>query len=500
MRDVIDDSLASVRSLPSVLAMASSARTSAAQPVGSVPDRGRAVRRRAICAAGAPAGGEARRLDAGAAARGPRRARQPTERSAPARSARGAARRRPRQLGGIAGVGVRAARPPPGGTGAAARGRTGLRRRGRQGGAAGPPGADDRAAAAARAGADRGPDGARRRPGRRLPVARVPARGSVGARGEFRPERWLEGASDRRSEPGVVDPVRRRGPPLRRRAVRRDGDARGAARRRRPDAPSRPAAGRVGATEHARAGARTGAARCSPAEPTAPARRDSVHSRDAPDTRQHGPGGHAARARAGRARPARLHQPRPRDDLAGHTDVESMERAAHAVLDAAYAGGHPLFRRGALLRPGRGVPGELARAARLRPRRRHGRLEVGLHVHRRLARRRRGQRGQGPVRSDARAPAGRVAGAPGKPSPAYTRSTRPRSTAGCSTTRRSWRSSRSSAPTAWRSGSRRPGRNQEQTIERALEVGGFDCVQATWNLLERRPAPRWRRLTPRDWA
>ena len=26
-------------------------------------------------------------------------------------------------------------------------------------------------------------------------------------------------------------------------------------------------------------------------------------------------------------------------DLAGHTDVESMERTAHAVLDAAYAGG-----------------------------------------------------------------------------------------------------------------------------------------------------------------
>ena len=29
------------------------------------------------------------------------------------------------------------------------------------------------------------------------------------------------------------------------------------------------------------------------------------------------------------------------------------------------------------------------------------------------------------------------------------------------------------------------GPTQPETIERALEVGGFDAVQATWNLLER---------------
>ena len=33
------------------------------------------------------------------------------------------------------------------------------------------------------------------------------------------------------------------------------------------------------------------------------------------------------------------------------------------------------------------------------------------------------------------------------------------------------------------------GPNQPQTIERALEVGGFDTVQATWNLLERSAGP-----------
>jgi aryl-alcohol dehydrogenase-like predicted oxidoreductase len=33
------------------------------------------------------------------------------------------------------------------------------------------------------------------------------------------------------------------------------------------------------------------------------------------------------------------------------------------------------------------------------------------------------------------------------------------------------------------------GPNQRETIERALEVGGFDAVQATWNLHERSAAP-----------
>ncbi|HKO28963.1 MAG TPA: aldo/keto reductase [Solirubrobacteraceae bacterium] len=33
------------------------------------------------------------------------------------------------------------------------------------------------------------------------------------------------------------------------------------------------------------------------------------------------------------------------------------------------------------------------------------------------------------------------------------------------------------------------GSRQAETIERALEVGGFDCVQSTWNLLERSAGP-----------
>ena len=33
------------------------------------------------------------------------------------------------------------------------------------------------------------------------------------------------------------------------------------------------------------------------------------------------------------------------------------------------------------------------------------------------------------------------------------------------------------------------GARQAETIERALEVGGFDAVQSTWNLLDRSAGP-----------
>jgi hypothetical protein len=44
------------------------------------------------------------------------------------------------------------------------------------------------------------------------------------------------------------------------------------------------------------------------------------------------------------------------------------------------------------------------------------------------------------------------------------------------------------------------GPKQPETIERALEVGGFDAVQATWNLLEPRRAPRLPRPMPLESA
>ena len=110
-----------------------------------------------------------------------------------------------------------------------------------------------------------------------------------------------------------------------------------------------------------------------------------------------------------------------------------MERAAHAVLDAAYAARRAPLRRRALLRARGAVPRELARRARS-PRRRRDQLEVGLRLHGRLANRRRDARGQGAHR---RAPAQPVGGdarrcwATGSRS---TRSTPRRSRAACSTT------------------------------------------------------------------
>ena len=91
------------------------------------------------------------------------------------------ARGRPRHLGRVAVLGVRAPRPPSARPGAAARGRPRLPRRGREGGPARAPRAHDRAAPAARAGRDRRPDAPRRRPRRRLPVARDAPRGPLAA-------------------------------------------------------------------------------------------------------------------------------------------------------------------------------------------------------------------------------------------------------------------------------------------------------------------------------
>ena len=117
--------LDTVRSMPRMLAMALVQRDLGPRsPWGRFRARGRALRRAAARRSWrrrrAQPGG---RLRARAAARAARRGGQPADRPPPARPARGAARRRPRHLGGVAGVGVRAAGPPPRGPGAPARGR-----------------------------------------------------------------------------------------------------------------------------------------------------------------------------------------------------------------------------------------------------------------------------------------------------------------------------------------------------------------------------------------
>ena len=97
-------------------------------------------------------------------------------------------------------------------------------------------------------------------------------------------------------------------------------------------------------------------------------------------------------------------------DLGADRGVEALERRCHEVLDAASTHGRPLPGRGPLLRPGRGVPGLLAGRPRARPGRGDGRLQVGLHLRRRLADGRRDPRGQGPLAGRADPPGGRDAG------------------------------------------------------------------------------------------
>ena len=81
-------------------------------------------------------------------------------------------------------------------------------------------------------------------------------------------------------------------------------------------------------------------------------------------------------------------------DLAGHTDVESLERVTHAVLDAAYAGGVRYFDVARSYGKAEAFLADWLRTGP-RPERRDGRLEMGLHLHGGLAPRRPRERGQG---------------------------------------------------------------------------------------------------------
>ena len=81
----------------------------------------------------------------------------------------------------------------------------------------------------------------------------------------------------------------------------------------------------------------------------------------------------------------------------GDTDVAGHGAPRPRGARRGLRGRRALLRRGALLRARRGLPGLVARTPRPLAQRRDGRLEVGLHLHRRLAGRRRRARGQGPL-------------------------------------------------------------------------------------------------------
>ena len=124
-------------------------------------------------------------------------------------------------------------------------------------------------------------------------------------------------------------------------------------------------------------------------------------------------------------------------------------------------------------------------ARRPRPGRRHRRLEVGLHLHRRLAGRRRPAGGQGPRHRHARAPDRRDPRAARRPTRPATRSTPRRWRPACSRTAPCSTALAELRAEGVAIGFTTSGPGQADTIRRALEVGGFDTVQSTWNLHER---------------
>ena len=99
-------------------------------------------------------------------------------------------------------------------------------------------------------------------------------------------------------------------------------------------------------------------------------------------------------------------------DLAGETDVDALRGRAHEVLDAALAAGVRYFDAARSYGRAEEFLGSWLSDRGLRRGEVSVGLEVGLHLHRGLARRRRGQRGQGPDHRHAAPPGGRDPGAP----------------------------------------------------------------------------------------
>ena len=176
-------------------------------------------------------------------------------------------------------------------------------------------------------------------------------------------------------------------------------------------------------------------------------------------------------------------------DLAGHTDVESMERAAARGARRRVRRGRSLLRRRAVVRAGRGVPGELASERGLSP----DDVTVGSkwgytytadwHVDAKVNEvkdlsvatlRRQIDESQELLGDHLELyqihSATVESGVLDDPEVLFELG-----------------KLRASGMAI---GFTATGPHQAETIERALEVGGFDAVQATWNLLERSAGPR----------
>ena len=184
----------------------------------------------------------------------------------------------------------------------------------------------------------------------------------------------------------------------------------------------------------------------------------------------------------------------------GDTDVDAMERHAHEVLDAAYEGGVRYFDAARSYGRGEAFLASWLEAPRPLARRRHRRLEVGLHLHRGLARRRRRARGQGPLGRDAAPPARRDARAARRapralPDPlGDARERRPRRRGGARGARAPARRRASS------SASRPPGRARPTRSSAPWRSAASTRCRRPGTCTSARPPPRWPPRTTPGWA
>ena len=175
-------------------------------------------------------------------------------------------------------------------------------------------------------------------------------------------------------------------------------------------------------------------------------------------------------------------------DLAGQTDVESLERVTHNVLDAAYAGGVRYFDAARSYGKAEAFLADWLRARGLGPTDVTVGIEMGLHIHGGLAPRRPSERGQRAVITQPAPAVGREFGLLGRDLRLYQvhSATLDSGVLGDPGVIDQLRRLKAGGVAI---GLTVDGPEQGETIERALEVGIFDCVQATWNLLERSAGP-----------
>ena len=231
----------------------------------------------------------------------------------------------------------------------------------------------------------------------------------------------------------------------------------------------------------------------------------STHRAEGQVAGQLGSGGHAGRPGAGRARPPGLPHPGARRRPARGPLLRGSAGAGPRGAGRGALAGRRVPRRGALVRSSRGAAGRLAALPGGGARCGDRRVEVGLHLHGRLAGPRRGPRGQGPLAGHAAPPAARRPGRCSTRGWGSCRSTRPPWTPGCWTTTPCWTPWHRSGPRGWWWGCRPAGRTRPAPSGGPWPSSGTGVrcsprCSRRGTCSSRRPARRWPRPTTPGWG